>query len=120
MSLSQFLILAIIALLTSVPVVVLVPRARQSWLFDRILWVATVIVTFLGAWLTIAFVAQSSALEMLRLIAVADVPLLPAIIGAIGGALTLNVPLWIWDLFSPPLAEGDTEIEESGENSIAP
>jgi hypothetical protein len=49
MSLPHLLILLVVAGLVTPPFVLLMPRARQSPAFDRLLWVGAFIIAFLGA-----------------------------------------------------------------------
>jgi hypothetical protein len=93
----QLVVIAIIAAVVTVPVVLLVPRVRQSPTFDRILWVATWLLSFLGSWY-----AVGNSPTPPESFAFADVPLMVALIGAGAGALLLNFVLWLLDRFAPP------------------
>lgn len=96
MPLTQFLIMAVAALLVTIPVVWLIPRARTSPTFDRLLWAATFVVAFLLAWVAVAMAKNAGTLGDW---AVADTPVLPAAIGGLIGALGVNLPLWLLDRF---------------------
>lgn len=98
MSLERFVILAICAGIVSIPVIRLVPRARASVLFDRLLWVATPVVAFLAGWVAVAFTSNIN-LAMLNGLSFADTPILAAFLGALFGALALNIPLWLLDRY---------------------
>lgn len=87
--------MAVVASLVTVPVVLLIPRARTSPAFDRLLWAATPVVGFLVAWVAVAMAKDANTLNAF---AVGDTPVLPVIIGALGSALVLNLPLWLADL----------------------
>jgi apolipoprotein N-acyltransferase len=102
MSLTQFLVLAVIALLVTIPTILLVPRDRTSPAFNRLLWAATALVAFLIAWIAVAMARDSGSLDSML---VADTPLLPAVLGALVGALALNLPLWVLDRFETESAE---------------
>ncbi len=96
MPLPQFLVLAVVALLVTIPAVLLIPRARTSPSFDRLLWAATAIVAFLIAWVAVAMAKSAGTWEDW---AIGDTPVLPALIGGLIGAFALNLPLWLLDRF---------------------
>jgi hypothetical protein len=104
LSISQFLVMAVIALGVTVPIVMLIPRARKSPLFDRVLWVATWALAFLGAWSAPGYFGDDSLATPWL---VDQTPLIPTLIGAIVGALSIHVVLWLMDRFSPPMIEED-------------
>lgn len=105
MSVSQFLITTVIAILVTVPIVLLIPRARKSPLFDRVLWVATAALAFLGEWSAPNYFGSDSGTPNQWVID--QTPLIPTLIGAIVGALSINVILWLMDRFSPPVIEDE-------------
>lgn len=105
MSLAQFLIIAVVSLGVAFPAVLLIPRARQSPEFDRVLWVATWGLGFLGAWNAPNYIDNAA----LKGIVIAGVELIPLVIGAAVGAVFLNGLLWIIDRFNPPLSDEMTE-----------
>jgi hypothetical protein len=111
MSLTQFLVMAVAALVVTVPVVLLIPRVRTSPTFDLLLWVATLVVGFLAAWVAVVIARDSHIWDTL---VIADTPALPSLAGAVGGALALNVPLWLLDRFDSLAAEEAT-MEEAGD-----
>lgn len=110
MSLTQFLITAAIAILVTVPIVLLIPRARKSPLFDRVLWMATWALAFLGEWSAPNYLGSASTMNQWM---IEQLPLIPILIGASVGALSINSILWLMDRFSPPIAEEDGEPESS-------
>lgn len=113
MSVAQFLITAVISILVTLPAVLLIPRARQSSLFDRVLWIGTWFLAFLSAW----FVLGNVSVPGLDVLVLGGVSVIPALIGAAVGAFALNGLLWAMDLFSHPQFEEDAPAEEAGANS---
>ena len=119
MTLTQFCVMAIEALLATAPAVLLIPRARQSPMFDRVLWLATWALAFLGAWNAPTYFAADSALNDLMIV---DVAIVPTILGALVGALSINVLLWLLDRFGGQVIEEEvvaepvTEETHNGEN----
>ncbi len=109
MSIAQFLIMAVVAVLVSALTIRLVPRARQSPVFDRVLWVATWLLAFLGAWSAPSYIATDSPLSSL---VIAQVSVFPTLIGAGVGALSINLLLWLMDRFSQPSVEPSAETED--------
>jgi len=105
MSEMQFLILALVALVVTVLTIKLIPRARQSPLFDRVLWGATWLLSFLSAWYAVGQLKSDVPLASLDLGAFAQVAGASIVIGALGGALSINVVLWLIDRLNPPSAE---------------
>lgn len=99
--------MAVVALVVTAPVVLLIPRARTSPGFNLLLWAATLIVGFLLAWVVVAMAGDAGTLSAP---AIGDTPLVPALIGALGGALAINVPLWLADrVGGAPAVEDDEE-----------
>ncbi len=98
MSFTQFLIFAAGSAVLTVPAVLLIPRARQSPVFDRVLWGATWLLGFLSAWAAPNFFQA----DELNTIVIGDVNLIPAVISAAAGVLSINVVLWALDRLSPP------------------
>ena len=109
MTTTQFLVMAIEAVLATLPAVLFIPRARQSPVFDRVLWGATWVLAFLGAWGAPSYIAADSALNQF---VIADVTIIPTMLGAIVGALTVNVLLWLMDRFGGQSPEDDVVGEE--------
>lgn len=102
----SFLFIAVVAGLVTIPVVRFIPRARQSIGFDIVLWFAT--------WLLAFFMASSAPQYLpvaasLRDFEIAQVAVIPVLIGAAIGALLVNVPLWIIDRFGAPPVDDETE-----------
>ncbi len=114
MSLTQFLVMAVVATLVTVPVVLLIPRARTSPTFDRLLWAATGVVAFLVAWVAVAMAKNAGTWGNW---AIADTPVLPTVIGGLLGALVLNLPLWLLDRFETGKGENAPD-ERSEEASL--
>jgi hypothetical protein len=108
-SVAQFLVTAALAILVTLPAVLLIPRARQSPMFDRVLWIGTWFLAFLSAW----FVLGNVNLPGLNGLVIGEVSVIPALIGAAVGAFLLNGLLWSMDFFSRPPLEEDAAPEES-------
>lgn len=98
MTITQFLIFATVSAVLTIPVVLLIPRARQSPMFDRVLWGATWLLGFLSAWAAPNYF-QADAWNV---IVIGDVNLIPAALSAAVGVLSINVVLWGLDRLSPP------------------
>ena len=92
----QFLIMAIVSLVVTIPSVLFIPRARQSPVFDRVLWIATWALAFLGADSAPSYFGAGSSLNNFI---VGDLALVPMLIGAVAGALFINGLLWLVDRF---------------------
>ena len=121
MSFNQFAVIAVIALAVTIPIVRMIPRARQSPAFDRLLWASTFVIAFLGSWAALGYVSSDSNLAALNNVVVADTPIMAVLAGALAGALFLNVILWIMDRFSQPaLDDGDMGDEGADEYPILP
>lgn len=105
MSTEQFLLLAIVAFVITVPIVKLIPRARQSRWFDRVLWVATWLLAFVCAWYAAAQVKTDVPLATIGWEMFVRVAGVPIVLGALGGALALNGVLWLMDRLIPFTAE---------------
>ena len=96
----QLIVIAVIAAAVTAPVVLFIPRVRQSPTFDRILWIATWLLSFAGGWYAVGNAGDASTTPGNLMFA--DVPLLNASIGAVAGALLLNAILWLMDRLTPP------------------
>jgi len=115
LTITQFAILGVIAIVVTAPVVVFVPRARQSIWFDRVLWLGTLVLSFLAGGYAIGnFNDATSPLESVM---IGDVPVLVAVVGAGAGALGLNLVLWLMDRFTPVEIEEEIESIEPGDPS---
>ncbi|CAG0939812.1 hypothetical protein ANRL1_00005 [Anaerolineae bacterium] len=111
MTLIQFVVLAIVAVAATLPAVLLIPRARQSPAFDRVLWGATWLLAFFSALAAPGYIA-ADALPIRWIIG--EVAMMPALIGAVVGAFAINLALWLMDHFSQsPLEESDIDEEEN-------
>jgi hypothetical protein len=110
----QFVLMAVVAAIVTLPIVRFVPRVRQSPVFDRVLWGATWLLAFLGAWYT-ADNYGGAPLATLALNDFAPVAGGAITLGAIAGALSLNVLLWLMDRFTvfEPEETGETTPEEN-------
>ncbi|MCI0476383.1 MAG: hypothetical protein L0Y55_09055 [Anaerolineales bacterium] len=115
MSQIQFLILALVALIVTVPTIKFIPRARQSPVFDRVLWGATWLLAFLCAWYAVGQLKSDAPLASLELDAFAQVAGASIILGALGGALSLNVVLWLIDRVNPLSAEEAPDAQDSSD-----
>lgn len=116
-SASQFIITAVIAMIVTAPSILLIPRARKSPAFDRVLWAATWALAFLGEWSAPSYLGNAAALNQW---VIEQLPLLPVVIGAIVGALSLNLLLWLMDRFSPPISEDAASAELPAASEAAP
>ncbi len=103
MSLPHLLVLIIVAGLVTPPPVLLIPRARQSAAFDRLLWVGTFLIAFFGGWLAPAYIG-----DPVPSLVLGGVSLLPILAGSVAGALALHVILLLFDWFERP-EEDDSE-----------
>lgn len=105
MSETQFLVLALVALIVSALAIKLIPRARQSFVFDRVLWGATWLLSFVCAWYAVGQLKTDAPLATLDGAAFARVAGASIVLGALGGALALNLALWLIDRLIPLAAE---------------
>ncbi len=116
MTITQFLMMAMVSIVVTLPAVLFIPRARQSPVFDRVLWIATWMLAFLGAWLAPSYIPTDWSWNSFT---IADVTLAPIVLGAIAGALSINVLLWLMDRFGGTSMEENTteELEQSEEQN---
>ena len=110
MTIIQLGILAFVSTVVTIPCVILIPRARQSRDFDRVLWLATWVLAFLGAWGAPGFVPADLPLSN---IVIENLTLIQVVVGALAGALSINLLLWVLDRFEQPSMEEDVPGEES-------
>lgn len=110
----QFLIMVVVAAIATVPAVKFIPRARQSPMFDRVLWSATWLLAFLGAWYAVDNYVGDAPLATRALDEFTRTAGGAIILGAVAGALSLNVLLWLMDRFTAfePDETGETFAEE--------
>ena len=94
----------VLATVVTIPAVLFIPRQRQSPLFDRVLWGATWALAIIGAYALPDFIGSDSPLNSIML---AQMRVVSMGLGAIIGALSINVLLWSIDRFSSPSAEED-------------
>jgi hypothetical protein len=92
-SVAQLIVTAVISILVTLPAVLLIPRARQSPVFDRVLWLGTWFLAFLSA----SFVQGNINLPALNVLVIGEVSAIPTLIGAAVGAFGLNGLLWLMD-----------------------
>ena len=112
----QFLIMALVAAIVTLPTVRFIPRARQSPTFDRVLWGATWLLAFLGAWYVVGNLQSDSPLSTLKLEDFAQVAGGAIVVGAVAGALSLNALLWLMDRFIA--LEADETSESAAEENV--
>lgn len=105
MSLTLVTLLLVIALVAAAVVILLVPRQRRALPFEIGLWLAAWLVAALSGWLALGVVQSLAALQFLALAPVADVLLLPIVLGGFAGALVLIVPLFLMDRSSSAILE---------------
>lgn len=115
MSWLQFAVMALVSTLFAIPAVLLIPRARTSPLFDRLLWLATWLLAFLSAWLAIGYSGSGSLEPVTNPDDIGQLPLVPIALGAAAGALVLNALLWLLDRLAPPEVEEEVAMEEQAE-----
>lgn len=113
MGILQIFLVAILSLIVTVPAVLLTPRARQSPTFDRVLWIATWGLALIGALVTPTYLVGNAMDTWV----VAQLPVLSTLVGAIAGALSINVLLWLLDRFDRPLDENGFEEEKEDTHS---
>ncbi len=109
MNLLQLVILFVVALVITVPVMLLFRHARQSPVFDRILWVATWGIAFVGGWLGIGYLGGNPNLGALSNLIVGELPIVPVVLGAVGGVLVLHLILWVMDHLERPVIEEEDD-----------
>ncbi len=96
----------------TVPAVLLIPRQRHSPLFDRVLWGATWALAILGAYAAPNVLPATAPLTAWWVV---DLPVMPTVIGALVGALSLNLLLWLMDRLSDSEADDHPAEAEAGE-----
>ncbi len=94
---THIVLMIIASIIVTPPLVLLVPHARQSPGFDRLLWGGTLLTAFLGTWLGIA-----NWSDVMPDPSINDVPVLPILAGALGGAIVLNALLFMLDRLEKP------------------
>jgi len=114
-SVAQFIASAVISILVTIPAVLLIPRARQSPTFDRVLWVGTAAFAFIAAWFVLGNLGSN--LTALNDLVIGEVAVIPALAGAAVGAFALNGLLWLMDFSSRSHLEDDPEISELSQDS---
>ena len=114
MELTQWLVSAVFSAIFTFLAVWFIPRARQSPMFDRVLWGGTWLLAFLGAESAPNYIPANSPLNDY---VIADIRWIPLLIGAAVGALSINLLLWVIDRFSQPTIEDDSNVEsQEGED----
>jgi hypothetical protein len=108
-----FLFVLGLAALVTIPAVLFIPRQHQSPWFDRVLWGATWALAILGAYIAPSYIASAPPWDAFI---IAQMSVIPTVIGAVAGAFSINILLWLMDRFSSPSAEDDppanSEIED--------
>ena len=118
MFLIQLVIVAVVGAFITIPFVLFIPRQRQSPVFDRVLLGGTWLLSILGAFAAPSYITSDPAMSNLT---IAQMPVIPTLIGAAAGALSINVLLWLMDRFSSPTGEADiAELEDEEENDTRP
>ena len=118
MSVAQFIVSAAISILVTLPAVLLIPRARQSPTFDRVLWVGTAAFAFICAWFVLGNL--SASLSALNGLVIGEVAVIPALIGAAIGAFALNGLLWLMDSAGRSQMEDDPVLDELSQDEASP
>lgn len=103
-------VLVVIAAVIAPPAVLLIPHARQSPTFSRLLWLGTFIIAFLGGWLGLGYSSSEWATQVNWI--VGDTPVFPILVGEVAAVLALNVILWVLDRLDRP---GEEIVEPSDE-----
>jgi len=112
-STEQLLIIAILSAVVTLPAVWLIPKARHSPVFDRLLWAGTWVMAFLGAWYALGNFTTN--LASVNVLVISDIAVIPALLGAAASAVFLNGLLWAMDRFSPAQIDDDAgEADSSG------
>jgi hypothetical protein len=118
-----FLFVLGLATIVTIPAVLFIPRQHQSPLFDRVLWGATWALAILGAYIAPSYIASDPPWNAFM---IAQMPVIPTVIGAVAGAFSINVLLWLMDRFSSPstedepLANGDVGDPSANESDELP
>jgi hypothetical protein len=100
MPFEQFVILTVMTVLVTPLAVAYIPRTRRSRAFDALLWIATLLLGFLGGWFALGYVTQYQELGFLNDLMISNVPIMVVLIGCVGGAFFLNISLWVIDRLS--------------------
>ena len=117
MELTQWLVSAVFSAIFTFLAVWFIPRARQSPMFDRVLWGGTWLLAFLGAESAPNYIPANSPLNDYVIV---DIRWIPLLIGAAVGALSINLLLWVIDRFSQRMIEDDSNVEsQEGEDGGA-
>ncbi len=102
MSLTDYLLIIVIAAVVAWITARYLPRARSSPFFDRLMTIGSFVIAVLLAWVAVQYTDVLSAWPVLTNVMVGTVPLVAVILAAVLGALMLNLPLWFMDLITPP------------------
>ncbi len=108
---AQLIVTSVISILVTLPAVLLIPRARQSPAFDRVLWIGTALMAFLSA----MFVLGNVDVPELNILVIGEVSVFPTLLGAAIGAFLLNGLLWLMDHFNRPSIDESATPEEASE-----
>jgi hypothetical protein len=99
MNLTFIVILGLCAVTASVLAMMYLPHARRNHWFEVVLWFGTAVVSFLSALLAEAGASELALFHALTEFTVLGMALIPAIVGAVAGALIVNLPLWFVSRF---------------------
>lgn len=107
---TQLVIMVVFAAILTPPSLLLIPHARQSASFDRLLAISTFLIAFLGEWLVASqWVPETPSLE------IGGVTVLPILAGGLGAVVILNLVLWLLDRLDqpevPPEDEQDLDLD---------
>lgn len=127
MSLTELVVVAGLALLVTPLAVSYIPKDRQSRGFDAVLWIATPLMGLLGALYVLGNLPDGTGIQAIDDFLIAEVPVIPALLGAAAGAFLLNISLWVIDRFARfrgserEEAEGDDwDDEAEAETPVSP
>ena len=102
MTITQLVIVSILATVATPLPVLLIPRTRQSPAFDRVLWIGTWLLALFGGLVAPSYLGTDGYLNSVM---VADVAVVPALIGVVAGALSVNILLWLLDRYESPSSQ---------------
>ncbi len=110
----------LVAALVLAPVAVkFIPHLRHSPAFDKLLLFSSALLAFLGAWLALGLARANGESGAQSAFKIAEVPVLPVLLGAIVGAVLLGALLFMLDLFTPTSDELD-EIDKPSDEAQIP
>jgi hypothetical protein len=110
-----FLVVLGLAMAATIPAVLFIPRKRQSQFFDRVLWGATWVLAIIGADALPDWIGNDSPLNSMM---IAQIRIVSIGLGAILGALSINLLLWLIDRFSAPDIDAD-DVEDPDADTLS-